>query len=657
MATKMKRKIIGFLIVCLFVGLVNVEATTKTLTPDASKSGCVLSDGSYVQTGSTSCFAGDHSANKGYRGFLTFDLSTLPAGADITDVKLDLTSSTITGDPFGGLGIMYVEQVRYGNTLDKNDYSIPSVKYLLGYSGKPTIPVSGTITDALKNELSLGYTRFQVRVRFAKTSDNDGKYDWIRFTNPKLTITYTTGVTSATLQTDKSTYPPGETVHFTLKNTGTTDITSTDANPWGIQKYISGSWQTCYFSGVWFAPWTIHPGESKTWSWNQTSNTSISIDDANYRVKVTIGSNTWTDNFKIESGPPLNVNTWVDKGCGSTYNIDDPIKIYFEVNKACYITIEVTTSEGTKTTVPSQSVTAGTHYTSGVVGAPTGEHKLTISASVGSENASDTCIFYAKENTGDIKVIVKDQDENRIEDANVYLDGSYKGKTNPDGEYTISGLSPGNYTVKASKSGYEEDSESVHVEAGETDTVYLTLEEIPSSTPTSSPTPTPTTTPTTPAPTGMLSLSKPQYKQGEAVEMYLESTGTTPIQLPNTAPWAVYKIEGGLFEIYTPTSAEVITEVTGHMSWIWDQKNNLGERVSEGSYKIVLHTINAGEYSASFTITGEVATEPPVTQPPTTQQTTTESPLSSLLENPIVLIGGALVLLLLVLIIAIAVKK
>jgi hypothetical protein len=96
------------------------------------------------------------------------------------------------------------------------------------------------------------------------------------------------------------------------------------------------------------------------------------------------------------------------------------------------------------------------------------------------------------------------------------------------------------------------------------------------------------------------------------------------------------------------------------MSWIWDQKNNLGERVSEGSYKIVLHTINSGEYSASFTITGEAAaptTQPPSTQPPTTQPTTTESPLSSLLENPIVLIGGALVLLLLVLIIVIAIKK
>jgi hypothetical protein len=141
------------------------------------------------------------------------------------------------------------------------------------------------------------------------------------------------------------------------------------------------------------------------------------------------------------------------------------------------------------------------------------------------------------------------------------------------------------------------------------------------------------------------------------VEICFECTGATSIELPNTAPWEVYKVEGGLFEIYTPPSAETITDVPGRTSWTWDQKDNVGERVPEGSYKIVLHTLNAGEYSASFTIMGEVAAESSTTQPPTTQPTTTESPLYSLLENPIVLIGGAMILLLLLLIIVIMIKK
>jgi len=176
---------------------------------------------------------------------------------------------------------------------------------------------------------------------------------------------------------------------------------------------------------------------------------------------------------------PLEVDLWVDKGCGSTYDVGDPIKIYFEVNKDCYITLTVTTSHGTKTTISNEYVSAGTHYTTGTVGEPTGEHKLTIYASTDTQEASDTCKFYARGNTGSIKVIVKDNSGNRLKGASIYLDGSYKGSTNYNGELLIEDLSPEKYTVKATKSGYEDDSEDVYVESGETKTVYLTLKEIP----------------------------------------------------------------------------------------------------------------------------------------------------------------------------------
>ena len=171
---------------------------------------------------------------------------------------------------------------------------------------------------------------------------------------------------------------------------------------------------------------------------------------------------------------PLEVDLWVDKGCGSTYDVGDPIKIYFEVNKDCYITLTVTTSQGTKTNISNKYVSAGTHYTTGTVGEPTGEHKLTIYASVDGEEASDTCKFYARGNTGSIKVIVKDNSGNRLKGASIYLDGSYKGSTNYNGELLIEDLSPENYTVKATKSGYE-DSENVSLGPGEEKIVTLTL--------------------------------------------------------------------------------------------------------------------------------------------------------------------------------------
>ncbi|RLF92822.1 hypothetical protein DRN50_08295, partial [Thermococci archaeon] len=71
----MKRKILSILTICLLLGLVNIEATTKILAADDSKSGDVISDGSYVGIGSSHYIAGDNTANKGIRCFLTFDLS------------------------------------------------------------------------------------------------------------------------------------------------------------------------------------------------------------------------------------------------------------------------------------------------------------------------------------------------------------------------------------------------------------------------------------------------------------------------------------------------------------------------------------------------------------------------------------------------------
>jgi hypothetical protein len=80
-----------------------------------------------------------------------------------------------------------------------------------------------------------------------------------------------------------------------------------------------------------------------------------------------------------------------------------------------------------------------------------------------------------REEEGTIKVYVKDDSGKKLKDAKIYLDGSYKGKTNSSGEYTIRDVEPGSHTVKATKSGYEDDSERVYVDAGETETVYLTL--------------------------------------------------------------------------------------------------------------------------------------------------------------------------------------
>jgi len=57
--------------------------------------------------------------------------------------------------------------------------------------------------------------------------------------------------------------------------------------------------------------------------------------------------------------------------------------------------------------------------------------------------------------------------------ASIYLDGSYKGTT----PKTIEGLEVGTYTLKLTKSGYQDKSQTIRIEAGKREDVYLTLEK------------------------------------------------------------------------------------------------------------------------------------------------------------------------------------
>lgn len=136
-----------------------------------------------------------------------------------------------------------------------------------------------------------------------------------------------------------------------------------------------------------------------------------------------------------------------------------------------------------------------------------------------------------------IKVIVKDNLGQKIEDARIYLGESYEGETNSNGEYTISHLFSKNYKIEVSKSGYYGDYEYVYPKAGDTETVYLTLERIPPTTTTPSPTTSaPTTTPapiTSPptTPPSPITTSPPTTKSPTT-----SPPTTTPVPTTTPAP-------------------------------------------------------------------------------------------------------------------------
>ncbi|MBU7045717.1 MAG: thrombospondin type 3 repeat-containing protein [Theionarchaea archaeon] len=119
-------------------------------------------------------------------------------------------------------------------------------------------------------------------------------------------VTFTTsggGAATAVLTTNKPDYALGETVLFTLANTGGSPFTGTVNNPFTIYKRVGASWLIVYTPGIAMQNWTLNPGDTKTWSWGQTSNTMVTIDAGTYKVEVDLsGVGSWDTTFTIGMG-------------------------------------------------------------------------------------------------------------------------------------------------------------------------------------------------------------------------------------------------------------------------------------------------------------------------------------------------------------------
>lgn len=103
------------------------------------------------------------------RGFVSFDLSTLPAGAKIEKATLRLYQYNIAGNPYGVGGSLKVDHLDYGDSLGNEDYSASSLS-----SSFATLTSNTTLewkdvdaTDRLKNDRENNRSRSQYRLHFA----------------------------------------------------------------------------------------------------------------------------------------------------------------------------------------------------------------------------------------------------------------------------------------------------------------------------------------------------------------------------------------------------------------------------------------------------------------------------------------------------------
>jgi len=181
------------------VKIVVVSTTSVTLLPVFGESGSVRSDG---VTSTSELSVGDSNLNKGMEVFLSYNISSIPSNAIITEVKLDMRNSTMAGNPFA-LGVLNLYLHDFG-TLDGTDYvsTFPSGGNLADWGAAAvlnTVEVSPELKKALQSKL--GVSRFQLRLQFQDQTNSDGAYDKLMYgpspltdpiNNPALIVTYTT---------------------------------------------------------------------------------------------------------------------------------------------------------------------------------------------------------------------------------------------------------------------------------------------------------------------------------------------------------------------------------------------------------------------------------------------------------------------------------
>lgn len=167
-----------------------VNAVSLTLTPVVGESGTVRADGGPFPDYTVG--ESNTDITKMVEAFLSFDISTIPAGSTITQVKMNFSVYTTEGNPFN-LGVLNGYVINIGPALDTADFvaGFPSGNTLDWGSTTAlnNIEVSPELKAALQSKV--GTTRLQLRLQFPG-SNNDASKDRLTFTNPTLLITYVT---------------------------------------------------------------------------------------------------------------------------------------------------------------------------------------------------------------------------------------------------------------------------------------------------------------------------------------------------------------------------------------------------------------------------------------------------------------------------------
>jgi hypothetical protein len=166
---------------------------TVTFTPIVAESGYVRDTG---QVTPKYMYVGDDNSDLSLQAFLSFNISSIPAGATINEVVVDFTDYyTIYGDPFSSLGCLRAYVQNYG-ALDSSDYWTGSTTgAVIRYCSVGQILAASDPEVKAALQAQVGSSRFKLRLQFNETeTDNGHDNDLVCWTPdhlPKLIVNYT----------------------------------------------------------------------------------------------------------------------------------------------------------------------------------------------------------------------------------------------------------------------------------------------------------------------------------------------------------------------------------------------------------------------------------------------------------------------------------
>lgn len=142
---------------------------------------------------------GDDDIDRSYRGFLTFDLTSLPEGilpehvqsATLTVYQMQAVGFDGPGLVFGTgpnrMGDLLLEHVNYGTSLETSDYAIAPLESLVFSTSGDVGWRSADVTDIVKADL-VGRvpSRAQFRLRFSLETNGNSETELVHFETAEL---------------------------------------------------------------------------------------------------------------------------------------------------------------------------------------------------------------------------------------------------------------------------------------------------------------------------------------------------------------------------------------------------------------------------------------------------------------------------------------